>query len=149
MSQRFDSAILHYKFINVLKIMEWNLILLLVGFCVGAYVSYRVVTNSKKQELEDLRKQMDRDNHLYLFAVEEYEEKISKLSQELTVQRNVAKTLGENNQRLLKSNKDLKNCQHPNDETIAYMVSLYGNWVDRSAEDYHLSPSEFIKKYWK
>ena len=103
----------------------------------------------KKQELEDLRKQMDRDNHLYLFAVEEYEEKISKLSQELTVQRNVAKTLGENNQRLLKSNKDLKNCQHPNDETIAYMVSLYGNWVDRSAEDYHLSPSEFIKKYWR
>lgn len=115
-----------------------------------------IADKTNKAQAKNLEEKIDTDRHNYLQAISAMESQVNDLEEELhthkeelRTQKNVVKTLGENNQRLLKSNKELKKCKHPNDETMAYMVSLYGNWFERSQEDYHLSPSEFIKKHWK
>ena len=122
---------------------------LVLSFCAGLVVMGVIADKNNKRQIEDLRKKIEVDGNNYYAAVSALEGQVYELEQELSVQRNVAKTLSENNQRLLKSNQQLKKAKRPNDETITYMVSLYGNWFDRSQEDYHLSPSDFIKKYWK
>lgn len=122
---------------------------LMLGVCVGIIIMGIIADKVNKREIEDLRKKLEVDGDNYHAAVLAFEGQVQELEREISVQRNVAKTLSENNQRLLKSNQQLKKAVRPNDETINYMVSLYGNWVDRSQEDYNLSPSEFIKKHWK
>lgn len=127
----------------------FNLVSFVIGLCAGLVVMGIIADKVNKRQVEDLRKKLEVDSNNYYAAVSALEGQVQELEQELSVQRNVAKTLSENNQRLLKSNQQLKKAKRPNDETITYMVSLYGNWFDRSQEDYNLSPSDFIKKYWK
>ena len=126
-----------------------DLVSFVIGLCAGLVVMGIIADKVNKRQVEDLRKKLEVDGNNYYAAVSALEGQVRELEQELSVQRNVAKTLSENNQRLLKSNQQLKKAKRPNDETITYMVSLYGNWLDRSQEDYNLSPSDFIKKYWK
>lgn len=126
-----------------------DLVSLVIGLCAGLVVMGIIADKSNKSQIEDLRKRIEADSSNYYTAVSALEGQVQELERELSVQRNVAKTLSENNQRLLKSNQQLKKAKRPNDETITYMVSLYGNWFDRGREDYHLSPSEFIIKYWE
>lgn len=126
-----------------------DLVSFVIGLCAGLVVMGIIADKVNKRQVEDLRKKLEVDSNNYYAAVSALEGHVQELEQELSVQRNVAKTLSENNQRLLKSNQQLKKAKRPNDETITYMVSLYGNWFDRSQEDYNLSPSDFIKKYWK
>ena len=127
----------------------FNLVSFVIGLCAGLVVMGIIADKVNKRQVEDLRKKLEVDSNNYYAAVSALEGQVQELEQELSVQRNVAKTLSENNQRLLKSNQQLKKAKRPNDETITYMVSLYGNWFDRSQEDYNLSPSDFIKKYWE
>lgn len=127
----------------------FDLISFVIGFCAGLVVMGIIADKNNKRQIEDLRKKIEVDGNNYYAAVSALEGQVQKLERELSIQRNVEKTLSENNQRLLKSNQYLKKAKRPNDETINYMVSLYGNWFDRSQEDYHLSPSDYIKKYWK
>lgn len=127
----------------------FDLISFVIGFCAGLVVMGIIADKNNKRQVEDLRKKIEVDGNNYYEAVSALEGQVQELERELSVQRNVAKTLSENNQRLLKSNQQLKKAKRPNDETITYMVSLYGNWFDRGQEDMHLSPSEFIKKHWK
>lgn len=126
-----------------------DLVSFVIGFCAGLVVMGIIADKVNKRQVENLRKKIEVDGNNYYAAVSALEGQVQELERELSVQRNVAKTLSENNQRLLKSNQQLKKAIRPNDETITYMVSLYGNWFDRSQEDYNLSPSDFIKKYWK
>lgn len=126
-----------------------DLVSLVIGLCAGLVVMGIIADKVNKRQVEALRKEIETDSNNYYAAVSALEGQVQELERELSVQRNVAKTLSENNQRLLKSNQQLKKAKRPNDETITYMVSLYGNWFDRSQEDYNLSPSDFIKKYWK
>ena len=126
-----------------------DLVSFVIGLCAGLVVMGIIADKVNKRQVEDLRKKLEVDSNNYYAAVSALEGQVRELEQELSVQRNVAKTLSENNQRLLKSNQQFKKAKRPNDETITYMVSLYGNWFDRSQEDYNLSPSDFIKKYWK
>ena len=127
----------------------FNLVSFVIGLCAGLVVMGIIADKVNKRQVEDLRKKLEVDSNNYYAAVSALEGQVQELEQELSVQRNVAKTLSEINQRLLKSNQQLKKAKRPNDETITYMVSLYGNWFDRSQEDYNLSPSDFIKKYWE
>lgn len=126
-----------------------DLVSFVIGLCAGLVVMGIIADKANKRQVEALRKEIETDSNNYYAAVSALEGQVQELERELSVQRNVAKTLSENNQRLLKSNQQLKKAKRPNDETITYMVSLYGNWFDRSQEDYNLSPSDFIKKYWK
>lgn len=126
-----------------------DLVSLVIGLCAGLVVMGIIADKANKRQVEALRKEIETDSNNYYAAVSVLEGQVQELKRELSVQRNVAKTLSENNQRLLKSNQQLKKAKRPNDETIAYMVSLYDNWYERSQEDSSLSPSEFIKKYWK
>lgn len=126
-----------------------NLFFTGIGFCVGMIAMAIIADRGNKKQVEALRKEIETDRNNYYTAVSSLEGQVQELERELSVQRNVAKTLSENNQRLLKNNQQLKKAVRPNDETITYMVSLYDNWYERSQEDSSLSPSEFIKKYWK
>ena len=133
--------------LNILVMV--NLFFTGIGFCVGMIAMAIIADKSNKKQVEGLKKEIEADSNNYYTAVSSLEGQVQKLERELSVQRNVAKTLSENNQRLLKNNQQLKKAVRPNDETITYMVSLYDNWYERSQEDSSLSPSEFIKKYWK
>lgn len=145
MSQRFDSAILHYKFINVLKMADFDYSAMIIGFCLGIIIIGIIADKVNKAQAKEHEEKLDAAN----IRVAAMEAELEKVDAELLVQKNIVKTLSENNQRLLKSNKQLKKVVRPNDETINYMVSLYGNWFDRSADEYHLSPSDYIKKHWQ
>lgn len=133
--------------LNILVMV--NLFFTGIGFCVGMIAMAIIADKSNKKQVEALRKEIETNSNYYYTAVSSLEGQVQELERELSVQRNVAKTLSENNQRLLKSNQQLKKAERPNDETITYMVSLYNNWYERSRGDSSLSPSEFIKKYWK
>lgn len=108
-----------------------------------------IADKTNRAETDVLREKLETDSHNYQQAVNTMGSQLNELEEELRVQKNIVKTLSENNQRLLKSNQQLKKAKRPNDETITYMVSLYDNWYERSQEESSLSPSEFIKKYWK
>lgn len=126
-----------------------DLLSVFIGACLGIILMSILADKTNRAQKDRLAEEIETDRKNYLSAISAMESQVNGLEEELRTQKNVVKTLGENNQRLLKSNKELKKCKRPNDETIAYMVSLYGNWFDRSQEDYNLSPSDFIKKHWK
>lgn len=118
---------------------------MIVGFCIGIIIMGIIADKVNREQAKKHEEELDAVN----IRAKEMEKELENLQYELSVQKNVVKTLSENNQRLLKSNKQLKKAVRPNDETITYMVSLYDNWYDRSQKEYNLSPSEFIKKHWK
>lgn len=83
------------------------LIGLFVGFFVGMIVMAVIFDRSNREYIESLRKEIETNSNNYFVAVNKLEAQVTELKHELSVQHNVAKTLGENNQRLLKSNKEL------------------------------------------
>ena len=66
-----------------------------IGLCLGMIVMAIICDKAHKAEVEELRKQIERDSKNYYDAV-------SKLEAEIRTQRNVVKALNEDNVRLRK-----------------------------------------------
>jgi uncharacterized membrane-anchored protein YhcB (DUF1043 family) len=66
-----------------------------IGLCLGMIVMAIICDKAHKTEVEELRKQIERDSKNYYDAV-------SKLEDEIRTQRNVVKALNEDNVRLRK-----------------------------------------------
>jgi uncharacterized membrane-anchored protein YhcB (DUF1043 family) len=66
-----------------------------IGLCLGMIVMAIICDKAHKAEVEELRKQIERDSKNYYDAV-------SKLEDEIRTQRNVVKALNEDNVRLRK-----------------------------------------------
>jgi uncharacterized membrane-anchored protein YhcB (DUF1043 family) len=66
-----------------------------IGLCLGMIVMAVIGDKAHKAEVEELRKQIERDSKNYYDAV-------SKLEDEIRTQRNVVKALNEDNVRLRK-----------------------------------------------
>ena len=69
-----------------------------IGLCLGMIVMAIICDKAHKTEVEELRKQIERDSKNYYDAV-------SKLEDEIRTQRNVVKALKEDNVRLRKMNR--------------------------------------------
>jgi len=69
-----------------------------IGLCLGMIVMAIICDKAHKAEVEELRKQIERDSKNYYDAV-------SKLEDEIRTQRNVVKALNEDNVRLRKMNR--------------------------------------------
>jgi len=66
-----------------------------IGLCLGMIVMAIICDKAHKAEVEELRKQIERDSKNYYDAV-------SKLEDEISTQRNVVKALNDDNVRLRK-----------------------------------------------
>lgn len=66
-----------------------------LGLCCGLIVMAIICEKAHKKEVEDLRKQIERDSKFHY-------ESVAKLEDELKTQRNVVKSLNEDNVRLRK-----------------------------------------------
>lgn len=74
------------------------MIYFVVGLCLGMIVMAVVCEKAHREELNELRKQIERDSKHYYDAV-------SKLEDEIRTQRNVVKALNDDNVRLRKMNR--------------------------------------------
>lgn len=75
------------------------MIYFVVGLCLGMIVMAVVCEKVHREELNDLRKQIEKDSRAYYDAV-------SKLEDEIMTQRNVVKALNDDNVRLRKKLKN-------------------------------------------
>ena len=75
------------------------MIYFVVGLCLGMIVMAVICEEAHKEEVNELRKQIERDSKNYYFAV-------SKLEDEIMTQRNVVKALNDDNVRLRKKLKN-------------------------------------------
>lgn len=78
------------------------MIYFVVGLCLGMIVMAIVCEMAHREELSELRKQIERDSKHYYDAV-------SKLEDEIRTQRNVVKALNDDNVRLRKKLKSKDN----------------------------------------
>lgn len=69
-----------------------------IGMCLGMIVMAVICEEAHKTEVNELRKQIERDSKNYYFAV-------SKLEDEIMTQRNVVKALNDDNVRLRKKKR--------------------------------------------
>lgn len=74
------------------------MIYFVVGLCLGMTIMAIICNKAHKEEVNELRKQIERDSKNYYFAV-------SKLENEIMTQRNVVKALNDDNVRLRKMNR--------------------------------------------
>ena len=74
------------------------MIYFVVGLCLGMIVMIIICEEAHKEEVNDLRKQIEQDSKNYYYAV-------SKLEDEIRTQRNVVKALNDDNVRLRKKNR--------------------------------------------
>lgn len=75
------------------------MIYFVVGLCLGMTIMAVVCEKAHREELNELRKQIERDSKNYYDAV-------SKLEDEIMTQRNVVKALNDDNVRLRKKLKN-------------------------------------------
>ena len=75
------------------------MIYFVVGLCLGMIVMAIICEKAHREELSELRKQIERDSKNYYNAV-------SKLEDEIMTQRNVVKALNDDNVRLRKKLKN-------------------------------------------
>lgn len=75
------------------------MIYFVVGLCLGMIVMAIICEEAHKEEVNELRKQIERDSKNYYNAV-------SKLEDEIMTQRNVVKALNDDNVRLRKKLKN-------------------------------------------
>ena len=75
------------------------MIYFVVGLCLGMIVMAIICEKANREELNELRKQIERDSKHYYDAV-------SKLENEIMTQRNVVKALNDDNVRLRKKLKN-------------------------------------------
>lgn len=75
------------------------MIYFVVGLCLGMIVMAVICEKAHREELNELRKQIERDSKNYYNAV-------SKLENEIMTQRNVVKALNDDNVRLRKKLKN-------------------------------------------
>ena len=73
-----------------------------LGLCLGMTIMAIICEKVHKEYLSELRKQIERDRKNYYFAV-------SKLESEIMTQRNVVKTINDDNVRLRKKLKSKDN----------------------------------------
>ena len=73
-----------------------------IGMCLGMIVMAVICEMAHREELSDLRKQIEKDSRAYYDAV-------SKLEDEIMTQRNVVKALNDDNVRLRKKLKSKDN----------------------------------------
>lgn len=78
------------------------MIYFVVGLCLGMIVMAIICEKAHREELNDLRKQIERDSRVYYDAV-------NKLEDEIMTQRNVVKALNDDNVRLRKKLKSKDN----------------------------------------
>ena len=78
------------------------MIYFVVGLCLGMIVMAIICEEAHKTEVNDLRKQIEKDSKAYYDAV-------SKLENEIMTQRNVVKALNDDNVRLRKKLKSKDN----------------------------------------
>ena len=78
------------------------MIYFVVGLCLGMIVMAIICEKAHREELNDMRKQIERDSKNYYNAV-------SKLEDEIMTQRNVVKALNDDNVRLRKKLKSKDN----------------------------------------
>ena len=78
------------------------MIYFVVGLCLGMIVMAIICEEAHKTEVNELRKQIERDSKNYYDAV-------SKLEDEIMTQRNVVKALNDDNVRLRKKLKSKDN----------------------------------------
>ena len=78
------------------------MIYFVVGLCLGMAIMAVVCEKAHKADVDDLRKQIERDSKNYYDAV-------SKLESEIMTQRNVVKALNDDNVRLRKKLKSKDN----------------------------------------
>ena len=78
------------------------MIYFVVGLCLGMIVMAVICEKAHREELNELRKQIERDSKAYYDAV-------SKLEDEIRTQRNVVKALNDDNVRLRKKLKSKDN----------------------------------------
>ena len=78
------------------------MIYFVVGLCLGMTIMAIICNKVHREELNELRKQIERDSKNYYFAV-------SKLENEIMTQRNVVKALNDDNVRLRKKLKNKEN----------------------------------------
>ena len=78
------------------------MIYFVVGLCLGMIVMAIICEEAHKEEVNELRKQIERDSKAYYDAV-------SKLENEIMTQRNVVKALNDDNVRLRKKLKSKDN----------------------------------------
>lgn len=74
------------------------MIYFVVGLCLGMIVTAIICEKAHREELNELRKQIERDSRAYYDAV-------TKLEDEIMTQRNVVKALNDDNVRLRKMNR--------------------------------------------
>lgn len=75
------------------------MIYFVVGLCLGMTIMAIICEKAHREELNELRKQIERDSKHYYDAV-------SKLENEIMTQRNVVKALNDDNVRLRKKLKN-------------------------------------------
>ena len=78
------------------------MIYFVVGLCLGMTVMAIICEKAHREELNDMRKQIERDSKNYYLAV-------SKLEDEIMTQRNVVKSINDDNVRLRKKLKSKDN----------------------------------------
>ena len=78
------------------------MIYFVVGLCLGMTIMAIICEEAHKEEVNELRKQIERDSRAYYDAV-------SKLEDEIMTQRNVVKALNDDNVRLRKKLKSKDN----------------------------------------
>lgn len=78
------------------------MIYFVVGLCLGMTIMAIICEEAHKEEVNELRKQIERDSKHYYDAV-------SKLEDEIRTQRNVVKALNDDNVRLRKKLKSKDN----------------------------------------
>ena len=78
------------------------MIYFVVGLCLGMIVMAIICEKVHKEEVNELRKQIEKDSRAYYNAV-------SKLENEIMTQRNVVKALNDDNVRLRKKLKSKDN----------------------------------------
>jgi VIT1/CCC1 family predicted Fe2+/Mn2+ transporter len=78
------------------------MIYFVVGLCLGMTVMAIICEEAHKEQLSELRKQIEKDSKYYYDAV-------SKLEDEIMTQRNVVKALNDDNVRLRKKLKSKDN----------------------------------------
>ena len=78
------------------------MIYFVVGLCLGMTIMAIICNKAHKEEVNELRKQIEKDSRAYYDAV-------SKLEDEIMTQRNVVKALNDDNVRLRKKLKSKDN----------------------------------------
>lgn len=97
-------APLAINFKNVLKMFVFNFSSAIIGFCLGIIIMGIIADKVNKAQKKEHEEELEAVN----LQASTLEVELEKLEAELSVQKNVVKTLSENNQRLLKSNQQLK-----------------------------------------